>query len=90
MLSLTELISWLQEVWLAGTFLYVGLQLLIRPEACAAVLTSLADRYQSRGLPIPMRDSTPAAPNTARVHRVLRCVGVGVVLSGLFRLPGVL
>ena len=90
MLTLTGLISWLQEFWLAGTFLYVGLQLLIRPEACAAILTGLADRYQSRNLPIPMRDSGPAAPITPHALRVLRFVGGGLVLSGLFHLPGVL
>ena len=90
MLSLTEFISWLQDFWLAGTFLYVGLQLLVRPEACATILTSLADRYQSRGLPLPMRGSTPAAPNTPLVHRVLRLVGGGLALSGVLRLPGVL
>jgi|GEM_PF-2077210 len=90
MLTLTDFISLLQDFCLAGAVLYVGLQFLIRPEACATALISFADRYQSRGLPLPMRGSAPAALNTPLVHRVLRFVGGGLVLSGLLGLPGVL
>jgi hypothetical protein len=86
----TELVSSVQSLWLAGAFLFLGLQLLLRPAVCAEKFTSLADRFQSRGMPIPMRGSAPAAvPDTPWVRGVLRTAGVALILSSLLYLPGV-
>jgi hypothetical protein len=89
--SLAELVSTVQSLLLAAAFLFLGLQLILRPAACAEKITSLADRFQSRGMPIPMRGSAPAAvPDTPLVRNVMRVAGVALALSSLLNLPGAL
>ncbi len=88
--SFAELVSTVQSLALAGAFLFLGVQLMLRPAVCAEKFTSFADRFQSRGMPIPMRGSAPAAvPDTPLVRGVLRAAGVALALSGLLNLPGV-
>lgn len=88
--SFADLVSTVQSLSLAGAFLFLGLQLTLRPAVCAEKFTSFADRFQSRGMPIPMRGSAPAAvPDTPLVRGVLRAAGVALALSGLVNLPGV-
>ncbi len=89
--SLAELVSTVQSLLLAAAFLYLGLQLVLRPAVCAEKITDLADRFQSRGMPIPMRGSAPAAvPDTPLVRAVMRTAGVALALSSLLTLPGAL
>jgi hypothetical protein len=86
----TELVATLQSVWLAGAFLFLGLQLVLRPAVCAEKFTSIADRFQGWGMPIPMQGSAPAAvPDTPLVRVVLRAAGVALIVSSLFNIPGV-
>ncbi len=89
--SVTELVSTVQSLSLAGAFLFLGLQLLLRPAVCAEKFTTFADRFQSRGIPIPMRGSAPAAvPDTPLVRGVLRAAGIALALSSLLTLPSVI
>lgn len=88
---MTEVVATVQSLWLAGAFLFLGLQLALRPAVCAEKFTSLADRFQSRGMPIPMRGPAPAAvPDTPLVRGVLRAVGVALMVSSVLNIPGVL
>jgi hypothetical protein len=86
--SLPELVATLQQLLLAGAFLFLGLQLLLRPTNCAEAMSDLADRFQSRGLPLGLRGATPASiPDTPLVRGVLRAAGLSLVLLSLLRLP---
>lgn len=88
--SYAELVSTVQSLLLAGAFLFLGLQLTLRPAVCAEKFTSLTDRFQSRGMPISMRGPAPSTvPDTPLVRGVLRAAGVALALSGLLNLPGV-
>jgi hypothetical protein len=87
--SLIELVATAQSLWLAGMFLFLGIQLMLRPSDCAAKITSLADRFQSRGVPSPAKGSArEAVPDTPLVRGVLRASGFGLAVSGLLYVPG--